>query len=164
MNIRNFIREYPGKNRCDLSLLFRDRAAFAALIQRLAEPFRDRKLDAVAAIDSLGFVLGSALARELDCGLVLLRKAEKAAWSAQDIAFEDYSGLEKRLALVDGLVVPGDRVLVADDWSETGAQLEAAFALLEHAGADVIGAAVIRAEPAARQRLAHRSLHRVLVD
>ena len=39
--------------------------------------------------------------------------------------------------------VPGARVLIVDDWLETGSQLRAARRLLERAGAQVVGVAVV---------------------
>lgn len=116
----------------------------------------------MAALDSLGFILGTAVSMRLECKLVVLRKAEKAAWSGQTVELVDYSGSRKSITLVDGLVNTGDRVLVVDDWSETGAQLEAAFHLLDQAGATVVGASVIRAEAAARKRLRDREICDVL--
>ena len=47
----------------------------------------------------------------------------------------------------------GLRVLIVDEWSETGAQLEAAVHLCREAGATVVGVAVLNADEAARKRL-----------
>jgi adenine phosphoribosyltransferase len=58
----------------------------------------------------------------------------------------------------------GDRVLIVDDWSETGEQLRAAITLIERLGGTVVGAAFVRAEHAVRQdpSLSRYRLHSVL--
>jgi adenine phosphoribosyltransferase len=165
MDYRPLIREHPLKNRCDLSRLLRDATAFRALIDDLAAPFRDDRVDLVAALDAMGFVLGGAVAVELGAGVVLLRKPGLAAWAVVSEPFADYTGRQKSFEMVADAVTPGDRVLVVDDWSETGAQLEAAVALLERAGALVVGAAVLRADAdRAEAGLRRYRLHSVMGD
>jgi adenine/guanine phosphoribosyltransferase-like PRPP-binding protein len=66
--------------------------------------------------------------------------------------FADYSGSEKSLELVMDVLDANCRVLIVDDWSETGAQLSAAAELCRSSGATVVGAAVLNAdEPVCRR-------------
>jgi adenine phosphoribosyltransferase len=55
----------------------------------------------------------------------------------------DYKGERDRLRLQADVLPAGARVLVVDDWFETGSQFRAARSLLERAGATVVGASVL---------------------
>lgn len=150
MELRPYIRD--GKNRCDLSLLFANAGALRTLVERLAEPFVGQRVSHVAGIDALGFALAGAVAVRLGAGFVPIRKGSKAAWAVRSVSFSDYSGGEKSLELVMDVLGPSDRVLIVDDWSETGAQLKAAADLCRSAGATVVGAAVLNADEPVRAR------------
>jgi adenine phosphoribosyltransferase len=162
MELRSYIRE--GINRCDLSLLFADAGALRTLVERLAEPFVAHRVSHVAGIDALGFALAGAVAVRLAAGFIPIRKGSKAAWAARSVSFRDYSGGEQALELVTDVLSPADRVLIVDDWSETGTQLGAAAELCRSAGARVVGAAVLNADESVRARppagIAH--LHSVI--
>ncbi|MEE6211010.1 phosphoribosyltransferase family protein [Salarchaeum sp. III] len=129
--------------------LFADPEAFSAFVDDLLEPYDATEVDRVAAIDALGFVPGAALARELDTGLVTVRKTGKLPIADEHRRSEslvDYTGVEKTLELDTRMVPDGCRVLLVDDWMETASQMTAALDLLEAAGADVTGIAVLGAE------------------
>ena len=164
MELRPFIRETEGKNRCDLSLLFADAGALRILVERLAEPFVERGVTHVAGIDALGFALAGAVAVRLAAGFIPIRKGSKAAWDVRSVSFRDYTGGERSLELVADVLGPADRVLIVDDWSETGAQLKAAAELCCSAGATVVGAAVLNADESVRARppAGIAVLHRVI--
>lgn len=132
----------PGP-RYDVTPLFADCEAFSALIDDLCVPFSPEDIDCVAGIDALGFVLATALALRLGRGLVLVRKGGKLPVPADRVYFEDYDGERKSLELRTGAVQPGARVLLVDEWIETGAQVRAALQLLEGQGASVVGIATI---------------------
>jgi adenine phosphoribosyltransferase len=57
--------------------------------------------------------------------------------------FVDYSGQRKVLEIHRGLLQPGARVLLVDEWIETGAQIQAAIHLIEQEGGVVAGIATI---------------------
>ena len=158
------IRESGMHNRCDLSPLLSDAASFAAVTAGLAEPFRSQHIAVVAALDATGFALGGAVACHLGAGLVLLRKPGKAAWVTLSEEFTDYSRTSSAFHLVSDAISFGQRVLVVDDWSETGAQAFAAIQLLERVGAIVVGAAFINVDPQVRAdpRFQRYQIHAVL--
>lgn len=132
----------PGP-RCDVTPLFADPAAFAQLIADLSEPFATVTLDYVAAIDALGFVLGGAMALHLGKGFIPIRKRGKLPVATLAVEFVDYSGQPKGLEIRRGLLQPGDRVLLVDEWIETGAQAQAAIHLIEQEGGVIAGIATI---------------------
>jgi len=150
--LRAKVRESGVHNRCDLSRLFEDRDAFAAAVHALAEPFRNEHVSVVAGIESMGLALAGAIARELSTGIVALRKPGKVAWPAKRALYHDYNQEEGYLEVVCDAFQKGDRVLIVDDWTETGGQLAAAIELVTMAGAEIAGIAVLSADAKARSR------------
>ncbi len=149
--------------RYDVTPLFADSRAFARLIEDLAGRCHDVGYDVVAGIDALGFILGAALALHTRRGFVPVRKGGKLPVKADSERFTDYSGQEKTLELRVGAISPGTRVLVVDEWIETGAQVSAAVALIERQGGIVAGIAGIHMDGnATTHRLAERYACRVL--
>lgn len=149
-DLRAKIRESSAHNRCDLTRLLADTGAFAAAVSGLARPFRDGGITVVAAVESMGLPLGGAVAAQLSAGLVMLRKPGKVAWPVRRADYRDYEGEAGFLEMADDAVSETDRVLIVDDWTETGGQLKAAVELIEAAGAHIAGIAVLNADRATR--------------
>jgi adenine phosphoribosyltransferase len=140
----------PG-GRCDVTPVFRDPAAFDDLVERMTQRVRPLQVDAVAGIDALGFILGTALARALGKGLVVLRKEGKLPVGRDQVGFIDYSGKPKALELSHGAVCEGQRLLLVDDWIETGAQVKAAAKLIKGQGGRLAGVLAIKADKSAEE-------------
>jgi adenine phosphoribosyltransferase len=130
--------------RYDVTPLFADEQAFSQLVADLTRPLEGVGLDAVACIDALGFILGTAIAGRLALPVVPIRKGGKLPVAGEALEFEDYSGERKRLEIRRGLFRQGARVLLVDEWIETGAQVAAAAELIERQGGTIIGIAAIR--------------------
>nr|WP_295376430.1 adenine phosphoribosyltransferase [Pseudoxanthomonas sp.] len=132
----------PGIVFKDITPVLADADGFAGAMAELAEPWRGVALDAVIGIESRGFILGAALARDLGVGFVPVRKPGKlpARTLTLDYALEYGSD---RLEIHADALPPGARVLVIDDVLATGGTLRAAVALARQQGAQVIGAAVL---------------------
>jgi adenine phosphoribosyltransferase len=105
--------------------------------------------------------LGGGIAHQLKAGVVLIRKGGRIDWNVESATCIDFSGKEKRLEIARDALTVSDRVLVVDDWSETGGQLRTAITLVERLGALVVGAACLHIAPNVRQdpRLAAYRLH-----
>ena len=132
--------------RYDATPLFADPEAFAELRADLLAGVPDGTTT-VAGIDALGFVLGGALAADLGVGFVAVRKGGKLPYPREELLrreLTDYSGERKALELHPDALDGTDRVLLVDEWVETGAQMRAAAELVEAAGASVAGIAAIR--------------------
>lgn len=132
----------PGIVFKDITPVLANADGFADAMAELAEPWRGVALDAVIGIESRGFILGAALARDLGVGFVPVRKPGKlpARTLTLDYALEYGSD---RLEIHADALPPGARVLVVDDVLATGGTLRAAVALARQQGAQVIGAAVL---------------------
>jgi len=129
--------------RSDVTPIFAEPAAFAALVGDLAQPFAGAGVQIVAGLDALGFIVGTAVALKLGAGFVPIRKGGKLPIAHDRETAVDYQGKEKTLELRTGAFAPGTRVLLADEWIETGAQVRAALALIARAGGTVVGIVAI---------------------
>jgi adenine phosphoribosyltransferase len=130
-------------NRYDVTPLFADAQCFAQLIEDLAAPFHEAQIDYVACIDALGFILGTAIAGRLEVGVIPIRKGGKLPVQTESVEFRDYSGNLKRLEIRKDALPSQSRVLLVDEWIETGSQVLAAATLLEAQGATVVGVASV---------------------
>lgn len=135
-------------NRHDVTPLFADAEAFRLLVSDLAEPFHSSgiNLDLVACIDALGFILGAAVAHNLNVGLLTVRKGGKLPVETHSTTFIDYTGETKSLEIRKDASLRNMRVLIVDEWIETGAQIRAAIELIENQGGIVAGIATINAD------------------
>jgi adenine phosphoribosyltransferase len=129
--------------RSDVTPIFAEPAAFAALVDDVLRPWAGEKVERVVGTDALGFILGTALALKLGVGFVPVRKGGKLPVKNERAAYRDYSGVEKTFELRADPWPPGTRVLLVDDWIETGATAKAAVELIERAGGVVAGIAAI---------------------
>jgi adenine phosphoribosyltransferase len=123
--------------RYDVTPLFGNYQAFSALVDDLLELCREIEYDTVAAIDALGFILGTAVAVKSKRPLVPIRKGGKLPVEVHEATFIDYSGREKSLEIRLDALDPSNRVLLVDEWIETAAQVKAAIDLIERQGAKI---------------------------
>lgn len=130
-------------NRCDVTPLFACPEAFNALVDDLLSQLQNTRVDIVAGIDALGFILGTAIAQKLNVGILPVRKGGKLPVPVDRVEFKDYTGHTKQLEIRQDILTPGQRVLVVDEWIETGAQVSAAISLIVGQGAVIAGIATI---------------------
>lgn len=83
---------------------------------------------------------------DLKAAVIPIRKKGKLPSGTIGRDFIDYTGEVKRLELRKGLLTPEKRVLLVDDWIETGAQVRTAVELLESEGGTIVGIAAIKME------------------
>jgi adenine phosphoribosyltransferase len=118
----------------------------------------------VVGVATRGFILGVLVAERLGAGFVEVRKDRRGDAHGKTLLRRstppDYAARDLTLTLRRGLLSNRDRVLMIDDWIETGAQATAVGRLVDDAGASWVGvAAVVDATTAAvRRDLAVRSL------
>ena len=111
----------PGIMFRDVTTLFAVPEAFCAMISQFKEQWQDSRIDYIAGIDTRGFIIGGALAHDLDIGFVPLRKKGKLPY---ETITEDYE-LEYGTATLEvhtDAVPAGANVLVMDDLIATAAR------------------------------------------
>ncbi|XP_053131378.1 adenine phosphoribosyltransferase-like isoform X2 [Hemicordylus capensis] len=127
----------------DPSRLYCHGQALQDCIEDLLQPFRNDAIDLVAGIDAMGFILGAAIAGTFKKGFVAIRKANHLCVDTFSEPYRDYSGRDKVMEMRTDAITPGLRVLLVDQWVETGGTMQAAARLVEQQGGVVAGIAAI---------------------
>ena len=147
MNIKDAIRTIPDHPKPgilfrDVTTLMSDARAFRATIDALVEPFVDSQIRKVVGVEARGFVLGGAIAHQLACGFVPVRKRGKLPFKTIAESYALEYGTDT-LEVHEDAFAPGESVLVVDDLIATGGTAEAAVKLLRRLGADVLAACFV---------------------
>lgn len=152
----------PGVLFRDITPLIADPEAFSVLIKTIADRYRGQ-VDAVAGLESRGFILAAPLALELGVGMVTIRKAGRLPGPVVGVDYDLEYG-SARMELQPFTVTDGQRVLVLDDVLATGGTANAAFELIERAGGVPTGLCVLieLAALGGRSKLAGRQVDTVL--
>lgn len=137
------LRYFDGHS--DTLGLFADGGFLHRAAAAVAEPFRGAGVQKVAGIDARGFVLAACVAVELGAGFVAIRKPGSIHPGAKVelTAPRDWRGLETTLRLQRHVIEDGDRVLVVDDWAETGSKALTARRLIETCGGVYAGLSLL---------------------
>ena len=142
LGLTRYIRDIPdfpkpGILFRDITPLLRNGAAFRLAIRELATRHRAQLPDAIAAIESRGLIVGSALACELGVGMVPVRKAGKLPHKTYRATYTLEYG-EDSLEIHQDALAPGSRVLLVDDLLATGGTMAATIELIRQCGATII--------------------------
>jgi len=132
----------PGVVFKDITPLLADVDAFRFAVDAIADHFAGSEVDKVLGVEARGFIIAAPVAYRFGAGFVPVRKAGKLP---DEIEAEEYE-LEYGTATVEVLTdafSPGDRVLVIDDVLATGGTARATADLVQRAGAQVTGLAVL---------------------
>ncbi|WP_336249288.1 adenine phosphoribosyltransferase [Stomatohabitans albus] len=133
----------PGVLFRDLTPVLANATGFQLLTDHMADVARTHKAELIAGLDARGFVFGAAVAKAVGTGCLAVRKAGKLP---PPVLREEYA-LEYGTAALElpgeGIDVMGVRVLIVDDVLATGGTVNASRALLERAGAHVVGTSVV---------------------
>lgn len=137
----------------------------------LADLFHDSDITAVMGIESRGFILGPLVAVNLGVGFIEVRKDPSAAsdsdrWLRRTTP-PDYRDRNLALGVRRDLIASKDRVLLVDDWIDTGGQALGVRRIVDEVDATWIGTAVVidaldshavRRELAVKSLMHHREL------
>ncbi|WP_237774640.1 phosphoribosyltransferase family protein [Actinosynnema sp. ALI-1.44] len=156
------IRRIDGHT--DVWTVFRDPSALRQVVAALAEPYQGVGVTTVAGIESRGFLLGGAVAVAMGVGFTAIRKrgALFPGPKVRHVTAADYRGNETELLLQRDSLGPGDRVLLVDDWIETGSQAAAAQSMIAECGATMVGIATIIDGLTDERRAALPPVHRLM--
>jgi adenine phosphoribosyltransferase len=120
--------------------------AFHDLLDDLVADLKDIKADVVGGLDAMGFVLGAALATRLGIGFLPIRKAGKLCVDTDKVSFSNYSGRTQDMEMRMPAFAAGTKVLLADQWVETGGTMDGAIRLVERQGGKVVALAAVAIE------------------
>lgn len=166
--LRRLIRDIPDFPEAgivfkDITPLMADPQALALAVKGLAEYARPLDVDCVIAAEARGFLLGPALALELEAGFVLARKPGKLPYETVSAEYLLEYGSDQ-LELHSDAIGKGARVLVHDDLLATGGTAAALCDLVEQLGGEVVGCGFLieLAFLSGRERLAPYDVHALL--
>jgi adenine phosphoribosyltransferase len=147
INLTDYIREIPdfpkpGILFKDITPLLAEPAAFHHAVQMLSTHYEEQAVEAIAAAEARGFLVAAPLALALQLPLIPLRKPGKLPYQTHCFQYELEYGTAELHMHIDA-VRPGARVLVVDDLLATGGTLRAGCHLIEQAGGQVAGCAVL---------------------
>src|SRR3954467_8285265 len=128
----------PGVRFKDLTPLFAEPGALAAVVNGLSEPFVGAKVERVVGIEARGFILAAPVAERLGAGFVPVRKPGKLPWRTEQVTYELEYGTDALEVHLDA-VLPGQKVLIVDDVLATGGTAASTVSLLDRLGAEIVG-------------------------
>ena len=130
----------PGVVFKDITPVLAAAEAFAAVVDAVAAPFAEYRIDKVVGIEARGFVFAAPVAYRHAAGFVPVRKAGKLPWNIEQEEYELEYGTDL-LEIHRDAIHPGEQVLIVDDVLATGGTAEATLRLVERLGGEVVGLA-----------------------
>ena len=141
LNLDDYIRKVPdfpkkGILFYDITSIIASPAAFKFCIDKMVELYKDKNIDAVAAIEARGFLFAAPFAMALNIPIIPIRKKGKLPGVTLSKKYDlEYAQAEIEVHAAD--VPEGKRVLLTDDLIATGGTLNAARSILQEGGSIV---------------------------
>jgi adenine phosphoribosyltransferase len=138
-SIRN-IPDFPKQGILfrDITTLLKDKTAFKKAIDGLARSVKGKKIDAIVAVESRGFIFGAALAYKLGIGFIPVRKKGKLPAETISAEYALEYGTDCLQIHKDALK-PNSKILIVDDLLATGGTVAAVCQLSEKIKAKIAG-------------------------
>lgn len=127
------IPDFPKKgiNFRDVTTLYKNAECMKIMLDEMYELYKDKGITKIVGIESRGFIMSSALAGKLGCGVVLARKPGKLPGTVIKEQFSKEYGVDTIEMHLDS-IEPDDVVLIHDDLLATGGTAKATYKLVEH--------------------------------
>ena len=127
------IPDFPKKgiNFRDVTTLYKNAECMKIMLDELEALYKDKGLTKIVGVESRGFVMASALAGRLGCGIVLARKPGKLPATVIKESFSKEYGVDTVEMHIDS-INENDVVLIHDDLLATGGTAKAVYKLVEH--------------------------------
>ena len=126
------IPDFPKKgiNFRDVTTLYKNAECVKIMLDELERIYKDKGITKIVGIESRGFVMASALAGRLGCGIVLARKPGKLPATVVKESFSKEYGVDTVEMHVDS-IDENDVVLIHDDLLATGGTAMAVYKLVK---------------------------------
>lgn len=126
----------PGILFYDITGVLTNPEAFKYCLDQLYELYKDSEIDAIAGVESRGFIFAAPLAEKMGLPLVLIRKKGKLPGDTYECSYAlEYGTATIEVHKAD--IKKGQKILVVDDLIATGGTLAAAKTLIQQGGAEV---------------------------
>jgi adenine phosphoribosyltransferase len=137
------IPDFPKKGVIfrDITPALQDPKVFRFLINELAKPYKNKKIDKVVGIDARGFLLAAPIAYKLGAGLCIVRKKGKLPYRTVSQSYSLEYG-EETIEMHKDSILPGEKIVIVDDVIATGGTLKATVDLVKKLGGKIVGISV----------------------
>ncbi len=147
LDLRDIVADYPdfpkpGILFRDINPVFKRNDALNYITEEFYQTYGKGQVDAIAGIESRGFILATALALKFCNGVIMVRKAGKLPGKTLKKAYDIEYG-SAVMELQETAIRKGENILIADDLIATGGTAVAAAQLIEELGGKVAGFAFI---------------------
>ena len=132
----------PGILFYDVTTLLKDPEGLRVTIDVFTKRYADRGISKVLGIESRGFILGPALACNLNAGFVPVRKKGKLPAETLSVSYELEYGTDT-LEIHRDAVEPNERILIIDDLIATGGTAAATVEMAKALGAQLVEVAFL---------------------
>lgn len=126
----------------DITPVLQSPEYFRLLVDLLVYRYMNQKIDVVAGLDARGFIIGAALAYQLNVGFVPIRKKGKLPFDTVSQSYALEYG-EATVEMHTDAFQKGARVLLVDDLVATGGTMLAGVELIRRLGGEVVEAAAV---------------------
>ncbi len=117
--------------------------AYHDLLDDLCADLNADDIDVVAGLDAMGFVLAAGIAARIGRGFLPIRKTGKLCVDTDMASMTNYSGQTQAMEMRLPAFAPETRVLLVDQWVETGGTMHGAVQLVEQQKGKVAGMVAI---------------------
>ena len=126
------IPDFPKKgiNFRDVTTLYQNAECMKMMTDELYEIYKNKGITKIVGIESRGFLLASAVAKELNAGVVMCRKPGKLPGETVQMTYEKEYGTDT-VCIHTGSISEDDVVLLHDDLLATGGSMKAAYDLVK---------------------------------
>ena len=127
------VPDFPKKgiNFRDVTTLYKSAECMKEMLDEMERLYKDKGITKIVGVESRGFVMASALAGRLGCGVVLARKPGKLPSTVIKESFSKEYGVDTVEMHLDS-IEPDDVVLIHDDLLATGGTAKAVYTLVQH--------------------------------
>ncbi len=132
----------PGIIFKDITPLLAEPEAWRQVVDRIAEHYKDKSIEQVVCVEARGFIIGAPLAYKLGAGVVLVRKPGKLPFQTLQTTYALEYGTDS-LEIHSDAILPGTRVLIADDVLATGGTVSGTVDLVRKLEGRIIGIAFL---------------------
>ena len=139
-NVENFPKE--GIIFRDITPLMADGKAFKYATSKLTEFAKNKGATLIVGPEARGFIFGCPVAVDLEVGFIPVRKPGKLPRETVSEKYDLEYGTNE-LAIHEGDIKPGSKVVIIDDLLATGGTIKATINLVEQQGAIVVGIAFL---------------------
>ena len=127
------VPDFPktGINFRDVTTLYKSAECMKEMLDEMERLYKDKGITKIVGVESRGFVMASALAGRLGCGVVLARKPGKLPATVIKESFSKEYGVDTVEMHLDSIDAE-DVILIHDDLLATGGTAKATYKLVEH--------------------------------